>query len=157
MATTTEQMTRDMQTRADQAGIALAKRENAYCHLEQSCATRLPVLMPRHGHGRGVSGVRSATSQPLPLPLRAQSWATTSKTSASLLRDSGMGAEIAQSTRIARPVVYRRWPSLRGLDSLMSTNAPLPDCEWVGRIDAASAGVTSERLDASSSGVLGPS
>ncbi len=108
MATTIEQVARDIQTRAEQVRAALAEREEAYRRETQEMRdelARLDAALRAITGGSQGSGYRTNTS-PASAP-RAKRGENRSKILSVVGERPGVGtAEVAQSTGIAKPVVY---------------------------------------------------
>ncbi len=108
MATTIEQVARDIQARAEQVRVALAEREEAYRRETQQLRDELArldgALVAIAGESQGPKRQTPASSASAP---RAKRGENRSKVLRVVGERPGVGAaEVAQSTGIAKPIVY---------------------------------------------------
>ncbi len=108
MATTIEQVARDIQTRAEQVRATLAEREEAYRRETQEMRDELARL---DAALVAIAGEYQGPKRPTPASPASAPRAKRGENRTKILRvvgeRAGVGAaEVAQSTGIARPVVY---------------------------------------------------
>ncbi len=108
MPTAIEQVARDIQTRAEQVRVALAERERAYRRETQEMRDELARL---DAALRAIAGEPQGPKRQTPASPASSPRAKRGENRLKILRvvdeRPGVGAaEVAQSTGIARPVVY---------------------------------------------------